>query len=318
MEIGAVCNEGRSFHRLVDPRYPGMTLQETFAASGQNPERTLCFWNKLFREKMILHRQRRAEAKRTMKEKLQQYDALFDGERFVSTRSALIHFMMFVLRGRVQSPLLVAHNGASFDHSIVRAHTERLELPSFDSACMKDSLQPARNMLPHFKSHSLGVLHKKLVKEPFLAHHALSDAMALYRVCHALAARENVELHHLWSSTHGSLTTLKGVGPKTARALRQHGYNLPSLKRAVLQHASCPTELQSCIRNYRSLWRQLRKKWLYPKPPLIEPAKLPEQSKHEENDAFTVAVTKSRQKDPTPTGRGRQLVPSDRRRSKSA
>jgi DNA polymerase III epsilon subunit-like protein len=173
--------------------------------------------------------------------------------------------MFFAYKGRLTPPLLVAHNGASFDHSIMRAHATRLQLPQFDRECMKDSLRPARQMMPHLRSHSLGNLHKKLIREPFQAHHALSDALALYRVCHALARRENVMVADLWSTTRGSLTSLPGIGPKTARALRAADYNLQKLKEVVQTHETCPEALKTCIRNHRSLWRKLRNNWVVSK-----------------------------------------------------
>lgn len=269
VEIGAVCDQGHTFHRLVDPRRHGMSLQETFEHTGQNPERTLRFWQKLFAEKELLPRRgrrsgggrRQRSAAEGLEARCARMELLFDGDAFVTTRSALTQFTQFVFRADTPAapPLLVAHNGASFDHSIVRAHTQRLALPAFDPATLKDSLRPARQLLPHLKSHALSNLHTHLVREPFRAHHALSDAVALSRVCRALAAREHVPLHQLWTAQ--SLTSLRGVGPKTARALRNAGYTCDRLKQAVRSHPACPPELRACIRNHKSLWRRLRKKW---------------------------------------------------------
>lgn len=267
VEIGAVCDQGHTFHRLVDPRRHGMSLQDTFAQTGQNPERTLRFWQKLFAEKELLPRRgrrgggRRASAAANLEARCARMEELFDGDAFVTTRTALTQFTQFVFRADAPAapPLLVAHNGASFDHSIVRAHQQRLALPTFDPATLKDSLRPARQLLPHFKSHTLSNLHKHLVREPFQAHHALSDALALFRVCQALAVRERVPLDQLWTAQR--LTSLRGVGPKTARALRNAGYTYAGLKQAVRSHAECPPALRACLRNHKALWRQLRGTW---------------------------------------------------------
>ena len=259
VEIGAVLDTGDTFQQLVDPRFPGLTLAQTFEQSGQNPERTLRAWNRLFREKGMLHKAKREAGRTPLAARLLQYDLLFDDDAFVSTRRALTTFMHFAYRGCARAPLFVAHNGACFDHPILRNHTTRLQLPAFEN--MHDSLKPARQMLPHMKSHTLGALHKKLVGEPFQAHHALSDQrQALTQVCRALAAREGMPLHCLWDPNYASLTSVHGVGPKTRARCARRG-TLPKLRRAVQQHATCPADLKVCIRNHKSLWRRLRNRW---------------------------------------------------------
>lgn len=267
VEIGAVCTSGRMFHRLVDPRAQNMTLSQTFEWTGQNPHRTLRFWTKLFNEKnMLVHNTTLAKKSRaTLQQRMAAFDDLFTADdRFVSAKKALADFTQFVYDGDFRQPLLVAHNGNSFDHSIVRAHLRRLCLPDLDKSCMKDSLTPARRTLPRMKSHALGLLHKRLVGGDFpMQHHALSDAQALYRVCAAIAGVEKVPLPHLWSDNadEGSLTSLRGVGPKTAKALREAGFNLKTLRESVMAHRSCPESVRPLIRNHKSLWKSLRKKW---------------------------------------------------------
>ena len=267
VEIGAVCTSGRMFHRLVDPRWQNLTLAETFERTGQNPHRTLRFWTKLFGEKnMLVHNTVLAKKSRaTLDERMSAFDNLFTADdRFVSAKSALADFTQFVYDGDFQQPLMVAHNGNSFDHSIVRAHMRQLCLPDFDKARMKDSLRPARQTLPRMKSHALGLLHKRLLGDHFdKQHHALSDAQALYRVCAKIADIEKVEVHHLWSGDKGagSLTSLRGVGPKTAKALLKAGFDMSSFRQCVVQHRECPEDVKPLIRNHKSLWKTLRKKW---------------------------------------------------------
>lgn len=265
VEIGAVCTTGRMFHRLVDPRWRNLTLAETFERTGQNPHRTLRFWTKLFGEKnMLVHNTVLAKKSRaTVEQRMSAFDDLFTADdRFVTAKIALADFTQFVFDGDFRQPLMVAHNGNSFDHSIVRAHLRRLCLPDFDKARMKDSLKPARQTLPRMKSHALGLLHQRLLGEHFdNQHHALSDAQALYRVCAAMARVENIEVHNLWSGDAGSLTSLRGVGPKTAKALRKAGFDLPTFRRCVMQHHECPDNVKPLIRNHKSLWKTLRKKW---------------------------------------------------------
>jgi DNA polymerase III epsilon subunit-like protein len=267
VEIGAVCTSGRMFHRLVDPRWQNLTLAETFELTGQNPHRTLRFWTKLFGEKnMLVHNTVLAKKSRaTLDERMCAFDDLFTADdRFVSAKIALADFTQFVYDEDFRQSLMVAHNGNSFDHSIVRAHMRRLCLPDFDKARMKDSLKPARQTLPRMKSHALGLLHKRLVGEDFEnQHHALSDAQALYRVCAKIADIEKVEVHDLWSGDKGagSLTSLRGVGPKTAKALRNGGFDMQSFRECVVRHRECPDNVKPLVRNHKSLWKTLRKKW---------------------------------------------------------
>lgn len=267
VEIGAVCTSGRTFHRLVDPRWRSMTLAETFERTGQNPHRTLRFWTKLFGEKdMLVHNTVLAKKSRaTLDERMAAFDDLFTADdRFVTAKNALADFTQFVYDGDFRQPLIVAHNGNSFDHSIVRAHLRRLCLPDLDKARMKDSLRPARRTLPRMKSHALGLLHKQLLGDHFdNQHHALSDAQALYRVCAKIAAVEKVEVQDLWSGEKGTaaLTLLRGVGPKTAKALRGAGFDLPAFRKCVMRHQECPDHVKPLIRNHKSLWKTLRKRW---------------------------------------------------------
>ena len=267
VEIGAVCTTGRMFHRLLDPRWRSMTLAETFERTGQNPHRTLRFWTKLFGEKnMLVHNTVLAKKSRaTLDERMAAFDDLFTADdRFVSPKNALADFTQFLYDGDFRQPLMVAHNGNSFDHSIVRAHLRRLCLPDLDKARMKDSLRPARRTLPRMKSHALGLLHKRLLGDNFdNQHHALSDAQALYRVCAKIAGIEKVEVHDLWSGEKGTaaLTSLRGVGPKTAKALRGAGFDLPAFRECVMRHRECPDDVKPLIRNHKSLWKTLRKRW---------------------------------------------------------
>lgn len=277
VEIGAVDWDvddaparSSTFHQLVDPRLEHSTLAETFEITNQNPKRTLSYWIKLFGEKKMVEKSLR---KATIEDQIRAFDTLFDGGDFTHTKRALSLFIAFCLgqQRAPETPLLVAHAGKSFDHQIVRAFCHRLHLPQFGNY-MVDSLHVARRILPRLKSHSLGSLHNKLIGTDFeFAHHAMADAHALLRVCRALAQSE--ELAHvsdLWSDTVASLTQLRGIGPRTAKLLRQEGYDMPTLRACVMSNEACPDELKRAIRNHKSLWKSLRKKWA--KPPVLAQA----------------------------------------------
>lgn len=271
VEIGAVDANipgaepySSTFHKLVDPRLHNMTLAETLELTNQNVIRTLMYWNKLFSQKKMIEKQSKSTP---IEEQLQVFERLFDRPEFVSTRRALSHFIAFCL-GKQQvpnTPILVAHGGKSFDHQIVRAFCHRLNLPQFGNY-MVDSLPVARRILPRMKSHSLGSLHNKLIGTDFdFAHHAMADAHALFRVCNALAEKEGLQhVSDLWSDNAADLTHIRGIGPQTSKHLRDAGYDTATLRACVLANETCPQHLKKAIRNHKSLWKGLRKKWATP------------------------------------------------------
>lgn len=275
VEIGAVdwdstnnaSNLSSTFHQLVDPREPNLSLSQTLELTNQNSSRTLMYWGRLFSEKKMVSKDLK---KASIGDQILAYEELFDGDNFVSTKRAMSLFIAFCLgKQRVpETPLLVAHGGKSFDHQIVRAYCRRLHLPQFGNY-MVDSLPVARRILPRLKSHNLGNLHNKLIGTDFdFAHHAMADAHALLRVCRTLAEREDLaNVSDLWSDTAASLTTLPGVGARTSKHLRQAGYDMATLRASVMSNDTCPGELKKAIRNHRSLWKSLRKKWA--KPPVL-------------------------------------------------
>lgn len=268
VEIGAVdspATDGSStFHRLIDPRIEHLSLLETLKLTNQNARGTFNFWNKLFYEKKIITKEEKRERRHMpVEEQAVLYDAMFDADLFVSAKKALSEFIAFCILGTSVSriPILVAHNGRSFDHNILRHHCHRLHLPQL-SCEMHDSIPVARQILPGLKSYSLGALHDRLIGVEFQQHHALADAHALNRICRVLTKHEGLpDVSCLWSKSHGSLTSIKGVGAKTSKTLRSVGYSLPTLHAAVLERETCPSPLKKSLRNHKSLWKSLRKKW---------------------------------------------------------
>lgn len=271
VEIGAVDANvpdatpySSTFHRLVDPRIHNMTLAQTLELTNQNVQRTLMYWNKLFSQKKMIQKQSKSTP---VDEQLTVFEELFDRPEFVSTRRALSQFIAFCL-GKQQvpsTPILVAHGGKSFDHQIVRAFCHRLNLPQFGNY-MVDSLPVARRIMPRMKSHSLGNLHNKVIGTDFdFAHHAMADAHALFRVCSALAEKEGLQhVSDLWSDKAADLTHIRGIGPQTSKHLRGAGYDTATLRACVLANEICPQKLKKLIRNHKSLWKGLRKKWATP------------------------------------------------------
>lgn len=259
VEIGAVdideVGHRTTFHRFVDPRLENLTLRETFDVTGQSTEATLRFWQKLFGEKkMIVPIPKDA----TVSERMAVFDALFDQPQFMSPHRAMSHFMAYVYGkdGVDANPLLVAHNGASFDAPILRAHLHRCRLPSLNREWTVDSIPVIKRAVPRLRSYALGALHTRLVGVPFQAHHASSDALALMRVCQTVAVMEGVALHRLWSKTNPPLTAVKGIGPKTSKTLRECGVeDVKSLENLVRQNGECPLK---CLRH---IWKSLRRKY---------------------------------------------------------
>ena len=259
VEIGAVdvdaTGHRTTFHRFLDPRIEHLTLSETFHVTGQSVEATLRFWQKLFGEKKMLAP---FPKDALASERMAAFDALFDQPQFMSPHRALSHFIAYVYGtdGADANPLLIAHNGASFDAPILRAYLHRCKLPPLDREWMVDSIPVIKRAVPRLKSYTLGALHRKLVGVPFQAHHASSDALALMRVCQTTALIEGVSLHRLWSKTNPPLTSVKGIGPKTSKALRERGIeDLQTLEKLVRENSECPLK---CLQH---VWKSLKRKY---------------------------------------------------------
>ena len=222
VEIGAISLPDRLvFHRLVDPRLKHTDLKTTLEATGQDVRRTLKSWTRLFQEKGLLDKDSDGDG-------MARLDRLFsDRELFVSSKAAVAHFTRYVYNGSTQCPLIAAHSGRTFDHNVLRHTTMRLKLPQLDAKRMVDTIPVARRCVPGLKSYALGPLYKHLFGEGFeMAHHALADVNAMVRVVSHLSQQEKIPVHALWetsNSKNAPLVALRGVGPKTAAALREAG-----------------------------------------------------------------------------------------------
>ena len=307
VEIGAVSLPDRLiFHRLVDPRLKHMDVKTTLETTGQDIGRTLKSWAKLFSEKNLIPKHSAAWRAQSTEERMRAFDRLFsDRKIFVSTRSAVAHFTKFVYNGSVTCPLIIAHSGCRFDHNVLRHTMLRLKLPQLDSKKMVDSIPVARRCAPGLKSYALGALHRHLFSADFeMAHHAMADVHATVRVITHLAQREQIPVHALWDSARSKnapLVSLRGVGPKTAAALRDAGYDMATLRAAVLQFTECPQSIATRVRNHKALWKNLRKQ--------LQPAKL------SDKDGADLAQTQTRT---TRQNKCRQLARAQHRfRSKS-
>lgn len=263
VEIGAVSLPDRLvFHRLVDPRLKHMDLKTTLEETGQDVRRTLKSWTRLFREKGLLDEDSDGDD-------MQRLDRLFDRDLFVSSKSAVAHFTRYVYNGSTQCPLIAAHSGCTFDHNVLRHTTMRLKLPQLDAKRMVDTIPVARRCVPGLKSYALGALHLHLFGVGFeMAHHALADVHAMVRVVTHLSQQEKIPVHALWepsNSKNAPLVSLRGVGPKTAAALRAAGYDMATLRAAVLQYRLAPKAIAEKVRNHKALWKNLRKQMQAPK-----------------------------------------------------
>lgn len=264
VEIGAVSLPDRLvFHRLVDPRLKHMDLKNTLETTGQDARRTLKSWTRLFKEKGLLEEDSDGDD-------MARLDRLFsDRDLFVSSKSAIAHFTRYVYNGSTQCPLIAAHSGCTFDHNVLRHTTMRLKLPQLDAKRMVDTIPVARRCVPGLKSYALGALHRNLFGEGFeMAHHALADVHAMVRVMTHLSQREKIPVHALWGSSRSKntpLVSLRGVGPKTAAALRAAGYDMTTLRASVLQNKQAPKSIVERVRNHKALWKNLRKQMRVPK-----------------------------------------------------
>lgn len=265
VEIGALSvPDNVVFHRLVDPRLKGVDLKTTFEATGQDVGRTMRSWKRLFQEKNIMPEEETKIA-------TEAFDELFSNrDLFTPARQAIAEFIAFVYNRDVRCPPIVAHSGTSFDHNVLRHHCLRLKLPLLEPKRMLDSIPVAKRCVPGLKSYSLSALHETVFGEKFdLAHHAMADVHALVRIMRHFAQQHRVPVHALWSTPRAGgdtpLVALRGVGPKTAAALRDAGYDMATLRAAVLQQSEVPPGIKARVRNHKALWKNLKKQLSSPK-----------------------------------------------------
>ena len=139
----------------------------------------------------------------------------------------------------------VAHNGKSFDEKVLRGHDH-----DFEHVTFVDSLHLLKYLLPAMPSYSQPLLYQQLFAKKYFAHHALEDAVALYKIMdHALGdkcvlktdeeRREKNVCRHVklkqkkYKKIHpeSTLYNLKGIGSKTVGKLYKKDIKTKLLKK---------------------------------------------------------------------------------------
>ena len=108
---------------------------------------------------------------------------------------ALIEFQMFIQQTPLiyKEPIIVAHNGRSFDHKIICGTFDRANMAIPDMRFLDSLHDITRKCFKKQKCHKLGILHNVLCKDSVLSpqwHHALDDAQALTEIITATAVEE--------------------------------------------------------------------------------------------------------------------------------
>ena len=119
-------------------------------------------------------------------------------EKAIEMQEALKKFDAFVdaakpILGKV---VLVAHNGRSFDHKILRGSYERANCKLADRAYLDSWHDITKKGWPKQRSHKLQDLHRALCCDSMLQpkwHHALDDAEALSEIVFATAIEETAQ-----------------------------------------------------------------------------------------------------------------------------
>ena len=209
-------NKSRSFQRLVNPleKYDtGDDVIDSLKNTGQNPEKSINFWTKLLVEKkMIPSHIRRAE----LPAKASAISSLLK-ERprtFVSDGEALAGALAFG-----EEYIWIAHNGKAFDEKIIAGNCKRWKLPIPDNITFKDSLPLFKQQLPDQPSYAQSILYKSLFRRKYMAHHALEDAKALYKMVSSVCTDDYAAIVPLQETEKQSakrlksdLLKIKGIG----------------------------------------------------------------------------------------------------------
>lgn len=122
----------------------------------------------------------------------------------------------------------IAHNGKSFDMPIVLGNAKRCDI-KFDVR-FEDSLPMFRRKLPGHESYSQPLLYRDVFQKGYKAHHALDDAKALSELIEYTIKEKEETIDTLFEVKKlpikvkmSDLTSIKGVGPKSARVFVELG-----------------------------------------------------------------------------------------------
>ena len=265
LEIALYCKEF-SFSKLINPcdQYNnGEEVIDSLNKMDQNPEKTLRFWTKLLVEKRHL----KSHFKRAGQEKqadaisilLQRSDKAKDNKGEYTTSQWLYalennkddvklakkYLDKYKVEG-TKGPLFydckstleealkigtgrtwVAHNGKSFDSKIVVGNCDRLKIEI--NVDFEDSLPMFRKTITS-DSYSQPLLYRGIFGKGYKAHHALSDAIALYELLEYVSDKENVTIEKLFEVQKApikkytsDLGTIVGVGQKSIEKFKKGG-----------------------------------------------------------------------------------------------
>jgi len=124
----------------------------------------------------------------------------------------------------------IAHNGNSFDMPIVKGNCERNNI-SYEHVVFRDSLPMFRKKLK-MDSYSQPNIYRNVFGTGYKAHHAFSDAKALYELLVYTANKEKTTILDLFTvkkfkigtiQYHSDLLEIKGIGQKTLAKLKARG-----------------------------------------------------------------------------------------------
>ena len=103
--------------------------------------------------------------------------------RHITLHNALLDLLDFL--SGIEHPVLVAHNGKSFDFIILYRASAATGLLHRFKSCVQgfmDTLPLCRNQLPGYDRHSLKFIYAGLLHEDFPAHDAKNDCIALEKI----------------------------------------------------------------------------------------------------------------------------------------
>tara|TARA_A100001015_G_C15036800_1_gene736824 strand:- start:2810 stop:3841 length:1032 start_codon:yes stop_codon:yes gene_type:complete len=262
----ALYNDSMSYQRLVNPltEYDnGTELINNLDRLKQHPENTVNFWTKLLigkkalptslKRKTILEK---ADAISTL---LKRSDVAREYNKNISKSmmqalarhkddedkakndlrdrddsfNQLFYTPKEALEGAIEAAntdIWVGHNGKSFDEKILKGHDH-----DWDHITFVDSLYIIKQLKPGLVSYSQPLVFKHLFGGSYFAHHALEDAMALWKIMEEVLGEKcvhdihlevekirkekKVKKRHDKEHRESNLYTVKGIGPATVKGL---------------------------------------------------------------------------------------------------
>lgn len=234
LEIGVYSKEDE-YQTLINPLQnynSGEEVINSLTTQSQHAEKTLNFWTKLLIGKKMLNSSVKRKSMEDKADIISQMLVKNDNDTFKPPLTALNEALNIA-----PACTWIAHNGTAFDSKIIKGNADRLRL-DYSHIHFLDSLPLLRHTIKDLPSYSQPIVYHHLFKSKYHAHHALDDAVALYKILIKLfdepegirkafqdmpVSRKTKRKPQATKKTDSDLYELPSVGAKSVEFLEKKG-----------------------------------------------------------------------------------------------